>query len=235
MSTTIRSSILAFLPRLGLLAAVFLLLLGSLTRPVSAAAEYDLTVLVLATGPGTDRVAISYSHVVNHSQLAAGVRALARATKVKVGEVAIREEPVLRGSQEQATSAEFAAPRLVRGGAGPFPVEAIARSLPDWQRMRLVFAVEESYRFSGPERGRTDDYQLELVGLAGATYQYDVERIDKEEQAPKEAGAEDRASGAPDGGAISFWGGIRLALIVLSAAVAVAAVWILVRAFRTEA
>jgi hypothetical protein len=232
--TPIHLSIFRVSLRFGRFASVSLFLLSSLTGRVSAAVEHDVTVLVLATGPEADRVAISYSHVVNHSQLAAGAVALARAAGVKTGEVAIREEPVWRGSQERATSAEFAAPGLVRGRSGPLPVEAIARSLPDWRRMRLVFAVGEKYQFAGPESGEAAEHRIELVNQAPTAYQYDVERIGRGEQASGEAEGEGEASGAPGGGAVSLWRGIRLALIGLSAAAAGVAIWILVRTFRTK-
>jgi len=185
--------------------------------------EHDVTVLVMATGEGPDRVAISYAHVVNHSQLAAGVLRLARATRVATGEVSVREEPVARGSTEKATSAEFTAPGLVRGRSGGLPVEAIADWLPDWRRMQLVFVVGDRYTFAGPASGETSGYSLRL--MSGTTaYQYDVERIGGGGQAEGQADPGQRAS--------SLWGGIRMALIGLSAAAACVAAWILVQSFR---
>lgn len=231
MRTAIHPSILRIFLRF---ASVFLLLLGAPAGRVSAAAQHDVTVLVLATGPGPDRVAISYSRVVNHSQLTSGVKALGQAAGVTTGEVEIREEPVLRGSPERATSAEFAAPGLVSGHPGPFPVEAIARSLPEWRRMRLVFAVGEKYQFAGPESGEAAGYRIELLPQAPTAYQYDVERMERGEQASQEAEGEGEAPRAPRGGAVTLWEGIRLALIGLSAAAAGVAVWILVRALRTK-
>ena len=236
-SRKVRTAIHLFIhgasPRLGLLALLSFSLLGSPAARASAVTEYDLTVLVMATAEGPDRVAISYAHVVNHSQLAAGVLRLARATRVATGGVGMREESVARGSTEKATSAEFTAPGLVRGRSAALPVEAIADSLPDWRRMQLVFVVGDKYTFTGPASGAANGYRIRL--MSGPTaYQYDVERTGLGEQPGGQAdsGQRGKPGGVSGQRAGSLWGGIRMALIGLSAAAACVAAWILVQSFR---
>ena len=220
------------------IAPLVLLVLSSLfllpTR-VSAAADYDVTVLVLATGEGPDQVAISYARVVNHSQVASAVKDLSRELGVIPGNLSLQEEPVSRGSRERATSAAFSAPGLVRARPRELPVLAIARALPDWRHMQVAFLVGKGFTFHGPSDSEIAGYRVRLVG-EGTAYQYDVERMDRGNGAEGETSA--TQAEAPSRGrareATSVWGGIRRALIGLSLAAAVAAIWILARSFRRQ-
>ncbi len=215
---------------------VLLLLSGLVFAPtrVSAAADCDVTVLVVATGEGPDQVAISYARVVNHSQLASAVKELSRELGVIPGNLSLQEEPVQRGSRERATSVAFAAPGLVSGRVGELPALAVARALPGWRHMQVAFLVGKGFAFHGPSDSEIAGYRVRLVGQ-GTAYQYDVERMDRGSGAEGETSAtQEDASRGRAREATSFWGGIRMALIGLSLAAAVAAIWILVRSFRRQ-
>ena len=214
--------------------ALFLLaaLVLSLTR-VRAAADYDVTVLVLATEEGPDQVAISYARVVDHAELATAVKSLSRQLGVTPGNLSLQEEPVQRGSAERATSAGFSAPGLVSGRSGELPVLAIARALPNWRHLQVAFLVGRGFAFHGPRDGEIAGYRIRLVGQDTA-YQYDVERMDRGNLTQGEAtrGPEKTSSHGNAREATSLWGGIRIALTGLSAVAAVAAIWMLVQSFR---
>ena len=215
-----RTAVHLFLPgvsrRLVLFFVLSLLLCASPAARASAPADYDLTVLIVATGPGPDQVAISYSHVVNHSEFAAAVKALSRDVGITAGSPSLREEPVLRGASELATSAVFLAPGLVRGRTGELPVLALARALPDWRHLRLVCLVGKDFRFAGPGDRSAEGYRIRLVGK-GTSYQYDVERTNRGESAEGEKPAGSEATPAATSGqkASWLWGGIRAALFAL--------------------
>lgn len=194
-------------------------------------AKHDVMVLVLTRRHGPDQVAISYSHVVNHSRLTAAVAALSRDRGVAVGELSIREEPELRGSQTMVTSAKFVADGLASGGSGRLPVLAIARALPDWRHMRLVFVLGGESVITGPETSDQGGYRIRLIGNS-AGYQYDVERMEGEQPAHGTDKGERAREPALDRTASRLWETARIALIALSGAAACAAAWILVQSFR---
>ncbi len=174
-------------------------LVGLLGRPAGAAEGPDLLVIVMSTGPDTAQVALSYGRVVKHDALAAGGRALGRATGATVGKVTAKEERLLSDEKARGTSAEFTARGLVRSGA-PLPVAALARSLPEWRRLQLVFLPGRQFVFAGPEQGTVAGRDFFVV-RGNDSYQYDVGGTRREgaggTESPEGAGRE--ARGLPEG------------------------------------
>jgi len=152
----------------------------------SSAQPYDIVVMVIASGSGDPQVALSYARPVSHRALRSGIEGLARGTGAKVSGVAIRDARVARGIAEKGTDAEFSAAGLI-GEDGPLPVGPIIRSLPEWEHMRLVFALREDYPFAGPFDVTADGFGVRLVNRV-ATYEYDVERISKTGRAQDRSG-----------------------------------------------
>jgi hypothetical protein len=166
-----------------------------LARPVAAAGAqpsgkpYDIMVVVMARG-GVAQVVVSYPQVVDHAALQAGIAQLGARAGVKPSQVVIRDAPLARRVATPATDAEFLAAGLV-SKTGRLPVGAIIRALPMWEHMRLVFLLEEGYRFAGPGDATADGFAVRLVSPEAAaqagglpvrrtggmtTCEYDVER-----------------------------------------------------------
>jgi len=183
----------------GLVCCLPLLMLWSACRGVAAEASafspapYDLTVVVLATGPGPTRVALSYSHQVDHDGLREAIRQLCGLANCQATEVAIRDAPLEEGSPVLSTSGEFAAAGLVRAGRGALPVGPVVRSLPEWRHLRLVFMVGEDYPFCGPTDSTVDGFVVRLVNRLVA-YEYDVELKGGSVVPPDESAPSDRPS-----------------------------------------
>ncbi len=144
---------------------VIVLLLLAWATIGHAAPRYDTTVMVVNTGDGACEVAVAWDRVESHQAVARAVTSLARAIGARVSGLAVREEPLVRGTSARATSAEFRAVGLVRSGA-PLPVEALARALPDWAGMRLAFLLGPSFTFVGPPQGEAAGAQFRLLPSA---------------------------------------------------------------------
>lgn len=84
--------------------------------------------------------------------------------------------PLERDSPQMGTAAEFLASGMIARETGMLPVGAVIRSLPDWQRMRVVFVLDKGFRFSGPRDASADGLAVRLVNMMEA-YEYDVERM----------------------------------------------------------
>ncbi len=160
--------------------------------PEPSSAPYDLTVVVLATGPGPTRVALSYSHQVDHDRLGEAIRQLCLLANCQATEVAISDVPLEEDSAVLSTSAEFAAEGLVRAGRGALPVGPVVRSLPEWRHLRLVFMAGENYPFCGPTNTMVDGFAVRLVNRLVA-YEYDVELKSGRVVPPEESAPSDRA------------------------------------------
>ncbi len=181
----------------GLVCWLPLLILGSAwggagaEAPQASPAPYDLTVVVLATGPGPTQVALSYSHQVDHDRLREAIRELCGLVNCQATEVAIRDEPLEGGSSVLCTSAEFGAAGLVRAGRGALPVGPVVRSLPEWRHLRLLFMAGENYPFCGPMDSMVDGFAVRLVNRLVA-YEYDVELKGGRVVPPDESAPSDR-------------------------------------------
>lgn len=140
----------------------------------SARQPYDLIVLVIAPKEGPATVVASYPQVTDHQALREGVAELGRRARATVSQVQVRDAVLTRETAARGTDAEFAAAGLVRSG-GPLPVGPIVRALPDWRHLRLVFVVEEGFRFAGPTEVALTGFSVRLVSDQ-APYEYDVER-----------------------------------------------------------
>jgi hypothetical protein len=175
--------------------AAFALLLSAGVCLAGAPPEHDLTVIVLAPDVGPAQVALSYPTVMDHEVVAEGIRELAERSGASIGEVEIEDELRGRGMEEEGTAASFPALGLLRPRTRALPVGPIARSLPDWNRMRLVFVVGENAAYSGPVDTEADGFVVRLVNRM-KPYEYDVERKTGR-VAPREAEAEgERPPGA---------------------------------------
>jgi hypothetical protein len=138
-------------------------------------ADYDLMVLVVARDTRFTQVSLSYSRVMDHGLLRESIDEMMARTHGRAEAVVVEDGPLGRGVGPQATAAQFAAPGLLDRESGVLPVGVVARSLPEWQRMRLAFLVEERFPFYGPEDTSADGLVVRLVN-AVAAYEYDVER-----------------------------------------------------------
>jgi hypothetical protein len=202
--------------------------------PAAERVPYDLVVLVVA-GPGVpERVALSYAGLVEGERLRGAVERLAAETGARVTGLVVSDEPVERGLQARATAAKFTAEGLLRAG-GPLPVAAFAEALAQWRRMRLVFVVDQSFPFAGPDSYATEGLAVTLIegtpeaapggkperSRAVHVYEYDVVRM-KGESAPAAERNHQGSEGPARGGA-----GSRGALMaaVVAAVVVSAAAW----------
>ena len=159
------------------------------------AEDYDLTVIVFAPDAGPAQVALSYSTLIDRATLLEGLHALEQAAGVPIGPVEVEDGQQLRGEPQKATAAQFAVNGLVRPQTGTLPVGPIIRSLPDWERMRLVFIVGEQFTFVGPSDTSADGFVVRLVNRM-KPYEYDVERKSGRAAAPQTAADEKSASRA---------------------------------------
>lgn len=137
---------------------------------------YDLTFLVLARGPQVPEVAVSYSHQIGHDALRAGLEELARRTGARLEGVSISDGPLGREPTPVGTGASFRAPGLLDRRSGALPVGPVARSLPEWRRMRMLFLLDEEFPFRGPGDVAADGFAVSLLSRV-APYEYDVERM----------------------------------------------------------
>jgi len=204
--------------------ALLSLLFPLLPAPVRAA-SYDTIVMVVASGPDTAQVAVSYSRVVNHAQLTTALHALGRSTGATLGAPSVRDDRVATGS---ATSAEVDARGLLPAGRA-LPVAAIAAALPGWQHLRVLFVLPPDFHFVGPTDASTSAYGLRLVGQSGG-YSYDVERVGGAPTSSAEPVP--TGSAAPPQRAAGGGGGIRTAVTGGCALAAGVALVVLVRALR---
>jgi hypothetical protein len=149
-------------------------LLWRLSAAQSPAPRHDLTVLVVARSSGPGQVALTYSHPCDHSRLRTGIEELASRLNARVSQVTIEDAALALGSDLVGTAAEFVVAELVRGGA--LPVGPIARSLPDWEHLRIAFIMDQMPIFCGPEDVTADGFIIRLVNRSGP-YEYDVERM----------------------------------------------------------
>ncbi len=171
----------------GALQAVLLLAAGPGAAGVESPARTpDLMVMVIARTPEPTRVALMYSRMIDEARLRAGIGELGERAGATVGGIEIQKMPLERDSREMGTGAEFLAPGLVRGETGLLPVGAVMRSLPDWERMRIVFMLDEGFPFSGPRDAAADGFVVRLVNMMEA-YEYDVERMTGKVEAGGEA------------------------------------------------
>jgi hypothetical protein len=152
-------------------------------------AEYDLTVLVLDRDVDSTRVALSYSHTVDHSVLGAAFDELMAGVGASADDVLMEDAPMSGGVSQVATAAEFTAGGLLADPSGMLPVGMIVRSLPEWRRMRLVFVLDEEYQFAGPHDAEADGFVVRLLNAMQA-YEYDVERNSGPRAAPSTPAAE---------------------------------------------
>jgi len=149
------------------------------TTPILAASaqdeRHDLLILVYAPDVGAAQVALSYSGVVDHGALAAGIEDLGGRTGATITDVAIQDEQQAQGMPGEGTAAGFVASGLIRADTGVLPVGPLIRSLPKWEHARLVFIVGEQFSLVGPTSVVADGYAVQLVDSM-KPYEYDVER-----------------------------------------------------------
>lgn len=171
--------------------AVFLALCGAantVTMAADASAKpYDVMVMVAAGEAGMAQVVVSYPNVVDHAALQAAIEGLGRLAEFTPSRLAIRDAPLAKQVSASGTDAQFDAPGLI-GSAGQLPVGPIARSLSQWDHMRLVFMLDPKYPFTGPTDVTAEGLAVRLVNRV-ATYEYDVERISRSAAPPGEAEA----------------------------------------------
>lgn len=148
-------------------------------KPILAASaqerRYDLMVLVYAPNIGPSQVALSYSKVVGHGTLSAGIEGLGERTGAKITDIAIQDEQQAQGMPGEGTAAGFVASGLIQAETGMLPVGPLIRSLPSWEHARLVFIVGEEFSLVGPTSVVADGYAVQLVDSM-KPYEYDVER-----------------------------------------------------------
>jgi hypothetical protein len=146
-------------------------------------AEYDLTVLVFDRDVASTRIALSYSHTVDHSVLRAAFDELMAGVGGSAEDIVVEDAPMASDVSEVATAAELSARGLLAESSGMLPVGVIVRSLPEWRRMRLVFVLDEEYQFAGPHDAEADGFVIRLLNAMQA-YEYDVERNSGPRAAP---------------------------------------------------
>lgn len=158
---------------------------------------YDLMVLVIAPKEGPAAVVASYPEVTDHEALRQAVAELGRRARATVSQVRVRDAALTREAAAQGTDAEFSAVGLVKSGQ-PLPVGPIVRAMPDWRHLRLVFVVEEGFRFAGPTEVALTGFSVRLVSDQ-APYEYDVERTTGRPQAApaSEPGEEEETEPPP--------------------------------------
>jgi hypothetical protein len=165
---------------------------GTRTTGDSAAAPYDIVVMVLASGPGAADVVVSYPTVIDHAVLESAIRQLGASVGFTPAGLTVRNAALAQQISANGTDAEFKASGLVTN-SGRLPVGAIIRALPQWKHMRLVFILDPEYPFVGPTDVAAEGFAVRLVNRV-ATYEYDVERT-----SGKAAAAGGAAGGATSG------------------------------------
>ncbi len=165
--------------RATVLALAALVLLGAQLspRPAVAAerATYDLMVIVYAPDVGPAQVALSYAKMVDHVAIQKGLTELAQRTGAVISNAQVQEGRLGRGTTEMGTGVELAAAGLISPRGGALPVEPIIRSLPEWNRMRLVFVVGDAFLWMGPQATTADGFVVQVVSSM-KPIEYDVER-----------------------------------------------------------
>ncbi len=136
----------------------------------------DLLVVVLCRPDGSDHVGVTYAGQIDHQQLRAALEQLAREVNGEPQGLSITDDPVARGAQALATSAEFTLHGLVPRNGEPLPVLLIARTLPRWRMMRIAFVPGGEFRFSGPRSYQGPHFRFHLVSDTDS-YLYNVVRL----------------------------------------------------------
>ncbi len=149
----------------------------------AAGPDYDLAVLVIARDPHVALVGLGYSRSIDHKLLEESIDKLMARAHGRAEQLVIEDSPLGEAPVRLVTEAQFAAPGLIDREGGVLPVGVIARSLPEWRRMRLAFLVEEQFPFHGPGDASADGLVVKLINDMQA-YEYDVERNSEPTAAP---------------------------------------------------